>query len=356
MNKRVTKKEVAKLAGVSHMTVSRVLNNFPYVSKQARKKVLEACRRLNYRPNIIASSLRSKKTCALGVVVPTFKHTFYSRFLNQVEEECKKAGYHIIVIQGRKAEDLKKLEWSDLEFLLARQIDGLLIDLELPHEILSKLKKEDIPVVFVDMLPKDNSFSFVGTADFEGGRELANYLVRLGHRKIAFLAGPRGCYTSDQRLSGYKSALLENKITFSEKLVIHTDYQAKGGYEAMLKLLSGKRNFTAVIGANDYIAIGALSACSQKGVKVPEDISVAGFTGDEIGGYTVPPLTTMVQPIEEIGRKAVEMLLAKIRDPNRPVERVLLLPKLLKRNSVKEVLQFRNKNWGTQRDVQIGCN
>ncbi len=140
VNKKNTKKEVAKLAGVSHMTVSRVLNDFPYVSKQAREKVLKACRELNYRPNIIASSLRSKKTYALGVVVPTFRHTFYARFLNQVEEECKKAGYHIIVIQGRKGLQAQ-LEWSDFEFLLARQIDGLLIDLELPQEILTKLKE-----------------------------------------------------------------------------------------------------------------------------------------------------------------------------------------------------------------------
>ncbi len=336
MNKKTTKKEVAQLAGVSHMTVSRVLNHFPYVSKQAREKVLSACRELNYRPNIIASSLRSKKTYALGVVVPTFKHTFYARFLNRVEEECKKAGYHIIVIQGRKAEDLKiQLEWSDLEFLLARQIDGLLIDLELPREILAKLRRESIPIVFVDMPPEDNGFSFVGTTDFEGTRELTHYLIRSGHRRIAFFSGPEGRYTSDQRLEGYKSALKENNIPVSGELISYTNYQTSGGYESMLKLLSVKRNFTALIGANDYIAIGALCACSQKGIKVPEDVSVAGFTGDEIGAYTVPPLTTMVQPIEEIGKKAVEILLAKIRDPNRPVERVLLPPGLLKRNSVK---------------------
>jgi len=153
---------------------------------------------------------------------------------------------------------------------------------------------------------------------------------------MAFLSGPQGRYTSDQRLEGYKSALGENNIPVSEQLILQTNYQTSGGYEAMLKLLSGKRNFTAVIGANDYIAIGALCACGQKGVKVPEEISVAGFTGDEIGAYTVPPLTTMVQPIEEIGKKAVEILLAKIRDPNRPVERVLLSPGLLKRNSIKK--------------------
>ena len=336
MNKNVTKKDVAKLAGVSHMTVSRVLNNFPYVSKKTSRKVLKTCRMLNYRPNIVAASLRSKKSYALGIIIPTFKHTYYARFLNQIEAECKQAGYHIIVIQGEKGNSKSQLEWSDLEFLLARQIDGLLIDLELPREILRRLKKENVPIVFIDMPPADNNFSFVGTADFDGGRQLANHLIKLGHRKIVFIAGPCKHYTSEQRLAGYKSALSEHHIPFSEEFILYTNYSTEGGYDAASKLLSEKIRFTAVISANDYIAVGVLSALSQGGINVPDEISVVGFTGDEIGSYTVPPLTTMAQPIEEIAVKAVEMLLAKIKDPNRPTESILLPVRLLERGSVKK--------------------
>lgn len=336
MNINITKKEVAKLAGVSHMTVSRVLNNFLYVSKNTRQKVFKACQRLNYRSNLIASSLRTKKSYAIGVIIPTFKHTYYARLLNQIEAECKKAGYHIIVIQSEKRNSNPQLEWSDLEFLLARQIDGFLIDLELHREILKKLKNEKIPVVFIDIPAMDNSFPFVGTADFEGGMEITNYLIKAGHRKIVFLAGPSGYYTSERRLAGYKVALSENKIPFLQELICYTDYHTEGGYQATLKLLSGKRNFTAIIGANDYIAIGVLSALNQNGIKVPDEISVVGFTGDEIGSYTVPPLTTMAQPIEEVGAKAVEILLSKIKNPNRPTERILLPAKLLERGSMKK--------------------
>ena len=273
----------------------------------------------------------------MGVIIPTFKHTFFARFLNRVEEECKKAGYHIITVQCRLKDSEPQIEWSDLEFLLARQIDGMLIVSSLSTEITRKLKKENIPVILIDAIPTDNSFSFVGTADFKGGKELTNYLIKSGHKKIVFLSGPYGCSTSDQRLAGYKSALSENKIPFSRKLISYTDYNTEGGYQAALKLLSGKKRFTAIIGANDYIAVGALSACSQKGIKVPEEISVAGFTGDEIGSYTNPPLTTMSQPIEEIGAKAVEMLLAKIKDPKRPIERILLPARLITRDSVKKI-------------------
>lgn len=319
------------------MTVTRVLANFPHVSQKTRKKVLQACQTINYRPNIIASSLRSNKSLALGVIVPTFKHTFYARFLNQVEEECKKAGYHIIVVQGRKTDNLISLEWADLEFLLARQIEGLLIDLELPFDILRKLKKEKIPLVFIDVPPANYNFPFVGTADFEGGKEITSYLIKRGHRKIVFLAGLPGHYTSERRLEGYKSALSENNIGFSKKLVEYTDYSSEGSYLSTVKMLSKKIKFTAIVGANDYVAIGALSALNQRNIKVPDEISVVGFTGDEIGAYTIPPLTTMVQPIEKIGIKAVNIILANIQDRKRPSERILLSPTLLERQSVKKI-------------------
>jgi len=335
VNKKPTKMDVSRIAGVSHMSITRVLRGFPHVSEKVREKVLKACRKLNYRPNLAASSLRGKKSHALGVIVPSFKHAYYARFLSRVEEECQKADYHVIAIQRRHQSSCPRIAWSDIEFLLMRRVDGLLIDSELSLDIMKKLHQEDIPVVLVDMLPKDRRFSFVGTADFKGMRILARYLIDAGHRDIAFLAGPLGHYTSEQRLAGYKKALSENRIPFSEALVRHTDYNLEGGRLAAIELLSEKRSFTAMIGANDYVAIGALSACNQKGIKVPDDISIAGFTGDEIGAYTMPPLTTMEQPIEEIALKATEILFARIKNPRRPTERILLPARLMERRSVK---------------------
>jgi len=333
-----TTTRVAELAGISHMTVSRVLNNSPYVKKETRQKVLAACRKLNYRPNLIATALRSKKSGAIGVIVPTFQHTFYARLLNSIEKKCRKTGYHIITIQGQHKDQQTFITQNELEFLLARQVDGLLIDLRLDDDILKRLKKESIPTVFVDVPPKDNGFSFVGTADLDGGKNLTRYLLHLGHRQIAFLAGPKDAYTSERRLAGYRTALIEARINFDKNLVFYTNYTTGGGYEAAKRLLANSAPITAIIGANDYIAIGALSALAENGIKVPQKISVAGFTGDEIGAFTVPPLTTMGQPIEEIGRKAIEILLALIKDPRRPTERILLPATLLKRSSTTSLI------------------
>jgi len=319
------------------MTVTRALRDSPSVTPATKRRVLSVCRKLNYRPNLVASGLRSRKSYAIGIIIPTFKHTFYARLLNRVEDEARKAGYHIVVFQGERGHAQLVMTWPDMEFLLARQIDGLLIDLELPSEIVRNLKKERIPAVFVDIPPKDNDFPFVGTADFDGSRELTNYLISLGHRRILFLGGPADHYTSVQRFAGYRAALRENGLVFSGDLVRHTDYDTEGGYQTCRELLVGQRNFTAIFGVNDYIAIGALSALTEKGISVPGDVSVVGFTGDDIGAHTIPPLTTMVQPVEEIGGRAVEILFARITDSKRPVERLLLPARLMERRSARRI-------------------
>lgn len=334
--KRTTNKEVAKLAGVSHMTVSRVLNNFPHVSPAIRRKVLQICRRLNYRPNLAAVTLRGKKSCALGVVVPFLHHTYYAQLLNSIEEACRRVGYHVVVIQGRSSANLNNfLTREDFEFLLARQIDGLLIDLNLDNSLVLYLKREGLPLVFIDIPPAGNQFSFVGTADFEGGKEITEYLLRLGHRRIVFLAGPKDSCTSQNRLAGYRAALTEARIAFDEKLIHYTNYHLNGGYRAACKLLLGGpgKSFSAIACANDYIAIGAMAALSQKNVKVPQEVSVTGFGGTESSFYTTPPLTTMGQPVEKIGRKAVELIMAQIQHPGQHSETVLLPATLLKRSS-----------------------
>lgn len=324
------------------MTVSRVINNFSCVKEETRQKVLAACRKLNYRPNLSATTLRTKKSGAIGVIVPTFQHIFYARLLNSAEKACRKADYHIITIQGRYKNQEVSIVQEDFDFLLARQVDGLLIDSKLEDAIFKRLKKEAIPAVFVDSPPKDNGFSFVGTADFEGGRDLTRYLLKLGHRQIVFLAGPKDAYTSERRLAGFRDALVETRLHFDKDLVFYTDYTTSGGYEATKRLLADfKKSITAVIGANDYIAIGALAALAENGIKVPEKISVVGFTGDDIGAFTVPPLTTMAQPIEETGRKAIEILLSLIKDPRRPAKRILLPARLTERSSVAPPLTIK---------------
>jgi len=331
-----TKEEVAAAAGVSHMTVSRVLDNFPYVRPATRKRVLEACRKLGYRRNLTAAALRWKRSLAIGVVVPTFQHGYYTRLLASIEETCRKSGYHIILIQPRGVTKYNPhITREELEFLLERQVDGLIIDIKLERPLVRFLKREGIPVVFIDLPPAFGSFSFVGTANQESVAEITNYLIGMGHQRIAFLAGPRGSFTSNERLAGYQKTLKKAGLKLDKGLIRYTDYHSDGGFTATGKLLSEReKSFSAIVCANDAIAMGALGAIAQKGLKVPQDISVVGFSGDEAAAYTVPPLTTMVQPAEEIGRKAVEIVLAEIKEPGRKKEKVLLPAKFLARSSV----------------------
>jgi LacI family transcriptional regulator len=164
-------------------------------------------------------------------------------------------------------------------------------------------------------------------------KEAAEYLIGLGHQRIGFLAGPEAHYTSMERLAGYRDALTESNIEFNSEWLRHTNYDTQSGMESALDVICLNDRPTALVCANDYIAIGALAACHKEGVRVPEEMSIIGFTGDEIGQYTAPPLTTMVQPIEEIGARAVEMLLSRIEEPDLPHEQVLMPSKLLVRNS-----------------------
>lgn len=330
-----TKKDVARLAGVSHMTVSRVLSNYTHVSTECRRKVWEACRKLKYRQNNIAATLRTGKSNILGVVVPTFKHVFYARLLNQVETECLRAGYHMITIHGTMGNTGEPITWAELDFLLTRRIDALLVAVYLSPEVVKKLKSERIPVVFVDIPPSDHRFPFIGVDNFGGMAELTRYLIQMGHRDIAFLAGYTSSYTSRQRLAGYKAALGEAGVRADDKLIRFTNYSWDGGYKAAQDLIAKDARFSALLGANDYIAMGAMAALSQHNIRIPDQVSVGGFAGDDASEYAIPPLTTMFQPIETIASMAVEILLEIIRGKPHPNKRIILPVSLIKRSSVQ---------------------
>jgi DNA-binding LacI/PurR family transcriptional regulator len=329
----ITRTEVAKLAGVSHMTVTRALSGHPNVSPKAKAAVLAACQALNYRRNTLASSLRRNRSNSIGVLVPTFNHSFYGRMLTQLEMDARQADCHLIVGQGDQSKAKVTLEWADIEFLLSRQIDGLVVDMTLPPAVEARLAHEKLPLIFVNTPPQLDCFDFVGTQDEEGMEQLVNYLIGSRHQRIAFLAGFPGSRTGDPRLAGYKKALHEHDLAFDPDLVIHSNFSYDGGYAAAKSLLKRTRNFTAVAGVSDYVAIGAMAALNEAGLSVPKDISVGGFCGDENGAFCVPALTTVAQPIEQIASKALEILRNRITNPSSPLVRLRLPGRLLMRAS-----------------------
>lgn len=336
MNKKlrygITKKDVAKLAKVSHMTVTRALRG-GCIKKETKKKVLEACEKLGYNPNLLAYGLSTKKSLLIGVIVATLKHTYYPNLVNSIERTAEKNQYHIIAID---TSDEGNVNWESVSFLLGRKVDGLIISALISDNIVQKLKNIGLPIVLTDSDVKNYNFPFVGTEDIKGAEEAVSYLINLGHKKIAHLGGLKNSYTGKRRFIGYKKAFKKNNIQYNKNLVIFTNYHLDGGYEGTKKLIERGVKFSAIFAASDYVAIGSLAYLHEKGIKVPDDISVVGFTGDEIGEYTCPSLTTMAQPVEEMGKKAVEMILESGKKKTNEVQKIFLPSKLIIRNSCVE--------------------
>lgn len=323
-----TKIDVARSAGVSHMTVTRVLHDSPLVGAPTRKKVLAACRRLNYRPNLVARSLRMQKSHVWGMVVPTLKHSYFARLISAIETRAKTSGYHILVTQIMDA----VLDINHLSFLVGQRVEGVFVSAGLcDKSVFDYLKSANIPVVFLDT-PGPKGVAFVGTDDYQGALDATNHLINLGHKRIAHFAGKAGAYTAQRRMAGYLSALKRHGIKSGAKDIIFTNYGLDGGYQAAEKLFRMGINYTAVFCANDYIAVGLLSWADKHGIRVPEQLSVVGFTGDEIGQYSVPPLTTMFQSADKMGERAVDHMLALIEGRHLS-SRILVRPELLIRNS-----------------------
>ncbi len=333
--------DVAKLAGVSDMTVHRVLSNHPYVRESTRRKVLEACSALNYRPNLLASSLRTKKSYALGLIVAPLKVTYFARLVDSVEVAASDFSYHTIVVQLQKGSSAKKQK-EELEFLLQRQIDGLIVATVVDPEVSEYLLSESIPVISTEDPIK--GFSWIGSADLQGAYEAVSHLIRLGHKKIAHLAGNYPLsYTSKQRLEGYKHALTDAGIDFSQELIVHEGWTQEDGYSGVLKLLDNGIKFSAIFAANDYVAVGAMLALYEKGIKIPDDVSIIGFAGDSLGQWSIPPLSTVYQPIEEVGREAVELILKQCNSGRKKQVKISYPTKLILRSSCAN-LRFHIEN------------
>jgi len=332
-NRPITKTDVARAIGVSHMTVTRVLHDSTLVREATRKRVLAACRRLNYRPNLIAASLRMRKSHVFGVVVPSLSHSYFARLISAVESKAGASGYHILVTQILKQE-LQHID--QISFLLGQRIEGVFIAMRrCGKPVYDCFKSGGIPIVFLDN-PGPKGAVFIGTEDYQGGFKAAAHLIGLGHRRIAHITGPTDHYTARQRLQGYLAALKAHGIRSDKNDVIFTNFQSIDGYQAAERLFQAGAKHTAVFCANDYLAVGFMSWAYNHGIKVPEQMSVIGFTGDEIGQYSAPPLTTMVQHTGIMGIKAVEQMLALI-EGRRVCSRILVPPELLVRGSTSKI-------------------
>jgi LacI family transcriptional regulator len=336
MNGRmVTIRDVAAIAQVSTSTVSHVINDTRYVSPATRERVLNAMAKLNYSPNRLARSLRSSRTLTLGVLLPNSANPFFAELLLGVEAACFDLGYNIIM---GNANDNPARELAYLEVLLSRKVDGiLLISTGAFKESIALLASHDVPVVVVDRATNLPSVDEIFTENKQGGMIATNYLLNLGHVRIGCITGPSFLTPSAERVAGYYEAMKAAGISADSRWVVIGDFQHETGYSGCQRLLRLPEPPTAIFACNDLMAVGALCAVHEAGLRVPDDISVIGYDDIPLASYTVPRLTTIAQPARQLGRLAVERLVARLQNQEMPVLHDKLAVTLVVRDSCRMI-------------------
>ncbi len=323
--------EVAERAGVAPITVSRVINRSGYVGEETRRRVEQAIAELEYVPNVLARGLRSRQSRTLGLVVTDVTNAFWTTVARGVEDVAMRSGYSVFLCNSD--EDLAKQE-QYLRALLSRRVEGLIIaPASSDGAALQSLRRAGLPFVIVDRRVPRLAADLVLGDSVEGARLLAQHLLSRGHRRIALLGGPPGVSTADDRELGYREALEAAGVPPEPRLIRRGDYKQEGGYRLMRELLAEKPLPSGILAANNALAVGALVALREAGLRVPGDMAVVCFDDLPQASLVDPFLTVAAQPAYEFGTRAVQLLLERIADPRRPVQTVVLPVRLIVRRS-----------------------
>ncbi|SHI16245.1 LacI family DNA-binding transcriptional regulator [Ferrimonas marina] len=302
--------DVSVMAGVSLATVSRVVNNNAKVSEKTRLKVLEAMEKLDYRPNATARSLASNRSDSVGVLVSQLEGPYYGTMMQQIEEALRSAGKHVIIAAGRSDEALEK---DGVEFLLDRGCDALVLDVEaVTDEYLVQLAKGRTPIVLINRYIDAIQDRCIYLDNEQGGYLATSHVVSLGHRDVAYVSGPLYKLDVRQRIAGHKRALAEAGIDYDERYFVEGDFAEDGGAAAMEALLERGVPLSAVVCANDRMASGAIAVCLERGLSVPGDISVMGYDNNPLPRYISPTMSTISNPIHEMGKMAAHWVLKHV--------------------------------------------
>ncbi|MEA3485758.1 MAG: LacI family DNA-binding transcriptional regulator, partial [Candidatus Aerophobetes bacterium] len=296
MKTKVTIKDVARKAGVSTSTVSRVLspqiNN--YMREETRKKVLRAIKELDYKPDMRAQSLRGMGTRIIGLIMPDTLNPFYQELAYMLEEVCYREKYGLLVCSSKNSLT-RELAYIDL--LERQKVDGIILSTVGLNEVrLNTLTKRGIPIVLVDRDVPGADVPVMFTNNYMGGCQAIQYLIDLGHRKIVCIAGAMNTLSSINRLKGYRDTLKKNGLEADKKLIKEGKLTYKDGYKLMKELLRKSGDgFTAVFCLNDIVALGTMRAIQEEGKSVPSDYSIIGFDNISFSSISNPPLTTVAQ-------------------------------------------------------------
>ncbi|WP_046003177.1 LacI family DNA-binding transcriptional regulator [Pseudoalteromonas rubra] len=331
--KKVTINSVAQYAGVSKKTVSRVLNNEPNVSPATREKVLKVFKELDYRPNPIARGLARNKSFIIGCLYDNPSKSYITRVQSGALEACHKHNYNLLIhpceLRGEALID------NIDQLLTTSRLDGLVLTPPFSdsRELIEFLKQKNINYALVASAIQDDESISVCSNDEQGAFELTEHLITLGHTDIAFIKGHPDHSATENRFNGYKRALEQHQIPLQERLVAEGNFSYHSGADSAKAILDLTPRPSAVFASNDYMAAAVLKLATQRQLRVPEDLSIAGFDNAPIARHIWPGLTTIAQPVEEMTRQAVEQLILQISEPQDTVYQCVLEARLITRES-----------------------
>jgi DNA-binding LacI/PurR family transcriptional regulator len=321
--------DVAKEAGVSIATVSLVINGKGKISEERREEIRQIIMRMGYKPSMIASALTGKKTYALGLLVPDISNPFFAEIARAVEDEGQRHGYSVFICSTDN-KDEKVEHYAAL--LQQKNVDGVIIGTGLKElSVLKPLLQGGVPVALLAREFPSVVVPSVVVDDYAGGAAAAEHLISLGHRHLAVLAEQDSISSSRERVRGFRHTAEAAGITLDPAFVLSSGI--KEGKNKAQELLQRDDRPTAIFCCNDMLAIGALRAAKEMGLRIPQDCSIVGFDDTVLASVTDPPLTTIAQPIEQMGQTAVQLLIRQIGQPGEQPERVVLTPSLSIRQS-----------------------
>jgi LacI family transcriptional regulator len=352
MKKKVTIKDIALLANVSHTTVSRALNDKLRIKNETKEKILSIARDLNYRPDFIARSLVMKRTKTLGLVITTISNPFYVELAQGIEATARGLGYNIILCSTHH--DLS-VEKQYVDMLRSKGVDGIIFtSAHLGDPNIVVLAEESFPIVLVNRrtyhsLVKEK-VDYIGVNNILGGFLAVEHLIRLGHRQIAVIGGSAESSVALERLEGGKKALQAYTLEQRKDYFWEGDFLKESGYRGGKRFLEMAEPPTAIFAANDYMALGTYQAIAERGLRIPEDIALVGFNDIEFTGMKGIDLTTIGQKKFEMGALAVKTLVEKIEggESKSSTKEILLKPELIIRKTCGFHLkgyQIESRSW-----------
>lgn len=337
----VTINDIAKAAGVSRTTVSRVLNDSGYVKEETREKILKAINELNYTPSAIARSLSTNKTNTIGVIVPEINNPFFGEIIKGISSVADEHNLNIILFN---TDDSREKELKALQLLKGQRIQGIIITPTYPEdkfnsEYLNTLENLGIPVVLIDGHVNYFNFSGVFIDHIKGAFDGTSAFIKEGHKKIAIITGDMDSRPARDRLTGYKKALVMNNLPVEEKYIFYGDYKHESAYNATKQILRMEDRPTAIFVMSNMMILGCMKALYEEGIRVPEDIAIMGF--DKINALNIVGMNISFinGPTIEMGRTGMELLIDNLdnKSNKKEIKRITLLPELVLKGSEKYI-------------------